>query len=561
MINNIPISIICIYIPGFNYLSETQQMILMSQDAHKQKIQSQIDKYNNLMLNNFRETPEIWSNYLYDLMLKQYYSLFPNQWHIDHLKDISDTDFQDIKQAIKQRVDNNFDSVKQHVEYHLNRVLLFNVNEKSLQNFSQQLLQYECWYKSALSEYRNHLQEQFTLQVNLLENYIKNNWKYSSNYFASDANKTIFEQGLSHLFQYADKSQAGQVLKNIADAHNFFQAVGMTSQSGHDGHTYLDLFNYIRNQESVAETKRIISTLALPLRSLYEEYKAIAEYEQNELRIILRALFPIVIIGLVVALFCVLMTPVGLPEIVAFLLLIPLIYIGCALSSGIINLRNTLYNFFRVLWYGDIYKTPEFQVENNQRMLSAFGSPDAAIAVKDLYVTLLKECDQKELNFAHKDKPGQPGLLTQDEIDKQRKDNLVRQLALRLEWYDIYDYYGKSNVGVDQLSQMVAMRINQEIQPIINKLRDDGRDYFNLLINEIAQDVQSRSARAESIPYNYYSTFNPCCLKTNQQGIAKTQHSYGFFQEISSKLNPPNPVLTGQELRVYPPLPSIASIV
>jgi len=428
--------VINIYLPGFKCLSQAQKDTLRQWDLYDKILEKQ-KKYKN-------------SWYWYE-----------ESWHEDQRATLIESHPYTHK-SWANKIKCCISKKKQaHVEYMQDQFsgilnLDWSLDPGSVEKYQDLMLPYEDWSDEKVSVYKQALKTQLkkhTITTAAWKNDIEPN--------------SFFSASLSYLFTNAANTDVGVFSRKLLDAHGFSTFGGFASQGG-DLLACLDLFNYIRNREQIAETKQIFSTLMVPLRPLYNEYKAISQYEKNSLMIVLRALLPMIVIGLAVAGFCFLLSPLGLPELVGVLILVPLVYLGAALASALLVSRNFLYENLKSAFYGGRYNTPEFQV--NQRMIEALGDAVAADLVRDFYVDLMKSCDAKAAEFDSRSMQ-----LTTDEI-KEKMANLVKRMTLRLEWIDLSR---NDEYGIDKIAALVARRIYLEADPAYKAIQKEGEEYIN----------------------------------------------------------------------------------
>ncbi len=260
---------------------------------------------------------------------------------------------------------------------------------------------------------------------------------------------------LSFIWKNPAFDKANQFASKLGDAHAFMQATSFSSQNENAILGMLDIYNYARFHENIAETKTIISSLLQPFGPIMQEYKDIGLYEQNILWKFVRILAPILIIVATIVLLTFFLTPLALPELVFIAALIPELLIGMGLTTIYVSVKNEIYKFLRESFYGGAYEIPEFQL--NPRMTAAFGSIDNAKSVREHYIAELKKCDQLEENYRLK---SDKRTLTQQEL-VDRKANTIKRHELNLEWYDIHT---NKDLGFDfQLTQIVLSNLQRNI--------------------------------------------------------------------------------------------------
>jgi hypothetical protein len=465
--------VINIYLPGFEYLPQALKDSFIETQLYGQILEQQ-EKYKNswywyeeswhkdqrtTLLKSNRNTHRSWANKIKCCISKK------KQAHVEYMRD-------------------QFSGI-------LN--LDWSLDPGSVEKYQDLMLPYEDWSDKKVSVYKQALKTQLKKHTITTPA-----WKYDIE------PNSFFSASLSYLFTNAANTDVGVFSRKLLDAHGFSTFGGFASQGG-DLLACLDLFNYIRNREQIAETKQIFSTLMVPLRPLYNEYKAISQYEKNSLMIVLRALLPMIVIGLAVAGFCFLLSPLGLPELVGVLILVPLVYLGAALASALLVSRNFLYENLKSAFYGGRYNTPEFQV--NQRMKGALGGAVAAGLVRDFYVYLMKSCDAKAAEFDSRSM-----RLTTDEI-KEKMENLVKRMTLRLEWIDISR---NDEYGTDKIAALVSRRIYLEADPAYKAIQKEGEEYINQITAQLpGNDYSPLFFRHHYLESRYHRHMQPARDKLN----------------------------------------------
>lgn len=302
------------------------------------------------------------------------------------------------------------------------------------------------------------------------------------------ANLAAIQGSLSWLFQNVSQYEPVRFLNEVGEAQLFFQYCGFTTQSGGIIADFFDFYNFARQRETINEIKSITAVLVAPHRHLINEYRHIAKYEKNVWHIFFRALMPVMVMGLFLAGVCMLLTPLALPEIFSILMMIPALYVGAAIASGYIDLRNQLATGFHVFWWGGTYNTPEFQV--NARMVEAFGQPNAA-CVRTFYVEELDACAKIEEAFVLRSKDG---LLSETDIAARNK-NLIRRNTLALEWYDMHSNF---KVGFDKAPMVFGQRIYQDSVVSYESHQKSSKEYVVNIIEQLSKkEAYTQSPRLE----------------------------------------------------------------
>ncbi len=277
-------------------------------------------------------------------------------------------------------------------------------------------------------------------------------------------------------------------LNRIADAHTFYQFFGLSTEHRSWELDYLDIYNYSRAQENVRGIRNIMHVLLIPQQALFHEYTQIAKYEKNRLNIILRAIIPIMVIGVCMVLFFSLLMPVVIPELLEIFMLIPALYLATAAASLYVEFKNQVYTSMMSYWWGDFYQTPAFQV--NDRMLRAFQNDRSkAELVQTFYIKSLKETEQIEKQFLS----FPSGTLTSEEI-KAYQENIIKKSTLLLEWYDIHS---NERLGSDETPNIVKNRLDKECHAELAEWDKNRRQYANEFIDAF-EDHKVRNAAQTS---------------------------------------------------------------
>ncbi|BCA95780.1 hypothetical protein TUM19329_21410 [Legionella antarctica] len=389
-------------------------------------------------------------------------------------------------------------------------------------------LNLDGWFK----HYENKLHKHIVKQVQLIHG---KKWEMQPNGVAAD-----LMQSLSYLWNNQTVNQVNEFISKMAVAHGFIQATSFSTQNESSFLAILDLYNYARHHEQIAETRSILTNLLSPLLPLYEEYKDIAFYEKNPYWKSFRTIMPILIIVAFIILIAVILAPLALPELAFTAAFIPALIIGLGLATKYVSIKNELYKNVRERYYGGFFEIPEFQV--NARMLGAFGSMENASKVRIFYIEGIKNCDALEQVYSAK---REQGLLSQEDIER-RKENRIKRHQLCLEWYDIHS---NNDLSYQQAPLVVLSRLkqisDQEYQQLQNSLQEELAsisqsvakvtvDLKNTIINHNkTPDIEpGGEIEATTIKANYrHGLFRPPkCLKLK----AHVEELEEFRSQISS---------------------------
>lgn len=236
----------------------------------------------------------------------------------------------------------------------------------------------------------------------------------------------------------------------FADAHAFIQGTGFATQNESSYLSFLDLYNYTRWQQQLADLKTTLYGLLAPFQPLVQEYKNIGLYERNPVSKVFRSVMPMLIVAATVVLISFLLSSIAIPDFAFLVILLPTLYIGLALASLYIHVKDSFYRTALNALHGGAYNIPAYQL--NDRVLLAFrNDSNLAEKVRMYYVDAIKECDLKEQDYASRH------LLLTEAERTDRATNNKRRGELILEWYDIHE---NSRLGIDSLPDLVQYRLS-----------------------------------------------------------------------------------------------------
>lgn len=426
-------------VEGFDWLNTARKERLI-EDCMKQLSKDEDDK--DFIKNN--EFPALLSQKLAE-HFAVYLQQFTNQY-FDYLR-LEDFNIAQAHRLIKQMVDT--------------------VGKK-------QKLNLEAW----LQNYQNECSYEIKKNVLLINN---KPWtiKHSEQQYLLGAISSLFLQNKT-----VEKTK--EFFDKLADAHAFIQATGFSTQNESSFLAIIDLYNYGRTADQIIETKTILLSLLQPFAPLYAEYRDIALYEKNVYSKLLRTVMPMLIATAFVVLISVLFAPLIVSELVFTIVLIPTLFLGLALATKYVALKDSAYKSLREIYYGGAFEIPEYQI--NQRMLCAFKNKENALAVRDFYVEEIKKCEEIEtsLQAGH-----EAGLLNQEAI-KARKENQLRRHTLCLEWYDIHS---NTSLGWEKTADLVLARLTEvssrEYHCLQKGLDEDSPKLLEILLAMILDLKQS----------------------------------------------------------------------
>jgi hypothetical protein len=320
-----------------------------------------------------------------------------------------------------------------------------------------------------------------------------------------------------------------EFMDKVSDAHAFIQATGFSTQNENSFLAVLDWYNYTRTAEQIHETKNILFSLLKLFTPLYGEYQEIASYEKNPYLKIIKTLLPLIIISATVVLIAALLSPFALPELAFIVILIPTLFLGLALASEYVSLKNHFYQSFREFYYGGVYEMPEYQI--NERMIKiCFEDPVKAKILRHFYIEQFKCCDNLEAFFQSKAKDG---LLETEEI-KSRKENNYRRHCLFLEWYDIHSNF---NLGCDAVRPLISSRLleigKRELELFEAALKRELHQSLKIISHAFVQASPDEEHGEERISGNFPNS--PMASNDPAHASATTQnYSPRLFKPISS---------------------------
>lgn len=311
-------------------------------------------------------------------------------------------------------------------------------------------------------------------EMDLLEKYKQNLLKFTHDKIIEVHGKTkkseapqaySFKNAISN-FIWASPvvSDTTKLINQLSDTHAFLTNAGFTSQKESILFTLLEFNSLLRVKDDITDAKTIFSRLVSPFKPLFAEFKNISKYEKNPFFIFLRTLIPLaIIVGLIVGV-TVALNPLAIPEVLVAVVLIPiLLYAGLGLASVYASFKNSAYNYFRELYYGGPFATPEYQI--NPRMLKIFKTEKRAQEVIDLYINEMQKCEKIENDF----KIAHSAISLESKDIHARIKNALRRETLGCEWYDIHSNAG---VGTDDVPQIILNRLSADIYQEFDQIEE-----------------------------------------------------------------------------------------
>lgn len=338
-------------------------------------------------------------------------------------------------------------------------------------------------------------------------------------------NKNEIDTSLAYLWKACNKKNddsLSKFLQDMSDAHGLIQVTGWSTQNENSLFAFIDCYNYQRYKNDIAEARFILVSLITPFYPLFTEYQDIARREKNIFIKVLRTAIPMLIIAGFIITAAALM-PVALPELAFFILAIPLLYLGLALASLYVKTKELIYRGYRDMMYaGDINLFPEFLV--NDDLKDVFG--EQACEIREYYIQALQACESIEAQYKSKN------LLEDDAEEAKRTENLERNHALLLEWFDLRDnkklnrknkvLIALKRLEADEVSLYKSFELN--IKALTQALADDLTAIYYA---EDAEDKFQKHYTASS------SRFFPSCSKQYDE-ISKLQK---LEKAVEARLN------------------------
>jgi len=319
-----------------------------------------------------------------------------------------------------------------------------------------------------ISSYNEALQKLIFHRIQLINNQV---WIKSE---IGEVEKLI--NSVSYLF-WNNKAvgRTTNFLGKLSDAHAFIQATSFSTQNENSFLAILDLYNYGRYTDQIAETKSIIASLMSPFTALYEEYRNIAFYENNLYLKTIRSLIPmLIVVGFIIAVAAAL-TPLGIPELAFAAAFIPAFFIGLGLATKYVTFKNSIHKSFHEWRYGGKFEIPEFQV--SERMIRILTS-EMAIKVRKFYIDSINYCDEQETSYFEKYKNG---ILLCEDI-KDRHDNTKLRHQLALEWYDIHS---NPQLGLEEIPLIIRRRLKQQCDTEFTTLKKTEEEEHNQIAENL----------------------------------------------------------------------------
>ncbi|MFA6302519.1 MAG: hypothetical protein WC627_05225 [Legionella sp.] len=350
-------------------------------------------------------------------------------------------------------------------------------------------------------------------EMDLLQQYKQNLLKFTHDKIVEVNQKTKKSETL-HAYSFKNAisnfiwaspavTDTTKIINQLSDTHAFLTNAGFTSQKESILFTLLEFNSLLRVKDDVTDAKTIFSRLVSPFKPLFAEFKNISKYEKNPFFIFLRTLTPLAImVGLIVGV-TVALNPLAIPEVLVAVVLIPiLLYAGLGLASVYASFKNSVYNYFRELYYGGPFATPEYQI--NPRMLKIFKTEEKAQEIINLYINEMQKCEKIEDDF----KKAHSAISLESKDIHARIENALKRETLGCEWYDIHSNAG---VGTDDVPQIILNRLSAVIYQQFDQIeetwnKNDAPQMEKLIDSAVAINHPVISKKAGA-PIKYSSQF------------------------------------------------------
>ena len=205
----------------------------------------------------------------------------------------------------------------------------------------------------------------------------------------------------------------------------------------------------------------INSTVVSPI---IDEYQDIYVSRDGFFKRVFRYFMPATIVSVVAVLGCLLVDPLGLPNLAVILLMGPGLLIGFATASVYLRLRDDLTQRFRMLFVDTKYELAEFLV--NDRMRATFGSQQAAESVRQYYIGEMRVCEERAAEITRQIRDY--GGLEDSTAIEARAKNAARLQELFREWDQIHST--SDTVSFQQARGVVEQRLTADYRSTRHRL-------------------------------------------------------------------------------------------
>lgn len=231
---------------------------------------------------------------------------------------------------------------------------------------------------------------------------------------------------------------------------------------------------------------------SLVVSPIIDEYQDIYNSRDGFFKRVFRYWMPATIVSVVAVLGCLLVDPLGLPNLGVVLLMGPGLLVGFATASVYLRLRDSLTQRFRLLFVDTKYDLAEFLV--NDRMRATFGSEKAAAAVRQYYVGEMRRCEERAGEITRQIQAF--GGLEDSTAIETRAKNAARLQDLYREWDRIHST--SDTVSFQEGRDLVEQRLTTDYQLTRGRLMRLMRDRAASTA-EIREQIQRATVLLEQL--------------------------------------------------------------
>ncbi len=231
---------------------------------------------------------------------------------------------------------------------------------------------------------------------------------------------------------------------------------------------------------------------SLVVTPIIDEYQDIYNSRDGFFKRLFRYWMPATIVSVVAVVGCLLVDPLGLPNLAVVLLMGPGLLIGFATASVYLRLRDSLTERFRLMFVANKYELTEFLV--NDRMRATFGGAQAAEEVRHYYTSEMRRCEERADEIAHQVR-AYGGLEDSSAIEARAK-NAARLQDLCREWDLIHST--SDTVSFQEVRNLVEQRLTIDYRLTRGRLMRLMRDRESST-KEIHEQIQRATALLEQL--------------------------------------------------------------
>ena len=231
---------------------------------------------------------------------------------------------------------------------------------------------------------------------------------------------------------------------------------------------------------------------SLVVSPIIDEYQDIYNSRDGFFKRVFRYWMPATIVSVVSVVGCLLVDPLGLPNLAVLLLMGPGLLVGFATASVYLRLRDSLTQRVRLLFVDTKYDLAEFLV--NDRMRATFGSEKAANAVRQYYIGEMRRCEERADEITRQIR-AYGGLEDSTAIETRAK-NAARLQDLYREWDRIHST--SDTVSFQEARNLVEQRLTTDYQLTRGRLMRLMRDRASSTA-EIREQIQRATVLLEQL--------------------------------------------------------------